>query len=219
MAKTYPIPTALYFACCRLSSALAASVAWWPATPRGHLAQLTQQLVDACEDRSPSRLPAGLPRRLILAEDRRFLAHRGVDPRAVCRAILERSRGKSQGASTITMQLVRVVTGRYEKSWRRKIREAVLASMLARRVSRTAVLRAYLRHAYVGRTGNGWQAFLAQASSSPGDLRSTFVAAIRYPIPAGPRDMLAARRTRRIRWIDSVAGCHDLHGPGQATNG
>src|ERR1700686_1168007 len=69
---------------------------------------------------------------LISGEDHRFFDHAGIDFIAVCRAVW---RGhvlrRREGASTIEMQLVRVLTGRFERTLVRKIREAGLATLLA----------------------------------------------------------------------------------------
>src|SRR5690348_10551479 len=64
---------------------------------------------------------------LISGEDHRFFGHCGIDPIAVCRAIWRGVvLGHREGASTIEMQLVRVVTGRFERTLTRKLREAAL---------------------------------------------------------------------------------------------
>jgi membrane carboxypeptidase/penicillin-binding protein PbpC len=54
---------------------------------------------------------------LIVGEDHRFYYHPGVDPLAICRAFWKTAFcGSRQGASTIAMQLVRTITGRYERT-------------------------------------------------------------------------------------------------------
>ena len=65
---------------------------------------------------------------LVAGEDHRIALHPGVDPLALCRAAWRTyGRGRVEGGSTVAMQLVRVLTGRFENSWRRKMREMALA--------------------------------------------------------------------------------------------
>lgn len=70
-----------------------------------------------------------LVRFLIVAEDNRFYNHPGYDVVGICRAIYKDvCKGKREGASTIEQQLVRVLTGDYRFSVRRKIKEIYLAA-------------------------------------------------------------------------------------------
>ncbi len=74
---------------------------------------------------------------LIVGEDHRFYYHPGVDILALCRAVWKNVfSGTRQGASTIAMQFVRTITGRYEKTWRRKVIEIFLAVRLSQHVSK-----------------------------------------------------------------------------------
>ncbi|MCD4863717.1 biosynthetic peptidoglycan transglycosylase [Pseudomonas sp. PLB05] len=88
---------------------------------------------------------------LILAEDHRNKLHFGVDPLAIVRALKVRVfEGKRQGASTIEQQLVRTITGRYQKSPRRKVREQILAVMVSSVFTKEDLARCYLMVAYYG---------------------------------------------------------------------
>ncbi len=87
---------------------------------------------------------------LVVAEDHRFFFHEGIDPFAIFRASIKTLNGHMQGASTIEQQLVRTITKDYEKTLRRKIREALLASTLCRRFTKREVALAYLLIAYLG---------------------------------------------------------------------
>jgi membrane peptidoglycan carboxypeptidase len=64
---------------------------------------------------------------LLAGEDHRFPYHPGVDTVALCRALWMTVRGSPQGGSTVAMQLVRTITGRYERTLGRKIREIMFA--------------------------------------------------------------------------------------------
>ena len=88
---------------------------------------------------------------LISAEDHRFFSHAGIDFVAVCRALYRGIiLGRKEGASTIEMQLVRVLTGRYERTLSRKLREAALATLLARAVPKSDLPALYIHVAYFG---------------------------------------------------------------------
>jgi penicillin-binding protein 1A len=91
----------------------------------------------------------------IAVEDRRFWEHGGVDGRGVLRAALTNLRegGRTEGASTIPMQLVRTLWAeslRDAHPWRRKIIEARTAPDLIRELGHERVLELYLNAIYLG---------------------------------------------------------------------
>jgi len=88
---------------------------------------------------------------VVCAEDRRYFSHSGVSYLSIIRAIYRRH----GGASTINMQLVRVVTGRYEISISRKLREIIIATIIDIKYSKIDILRAYLGYSYYGSNING----------------------------------------------------------------
>jgi len=144
---------------------------------------------------------------LILGEDHRFFSHGGIDPIAICRAIW---RGiflrKTEGASTIEMQIVRVVGGRYERTLGRKIREMALATLVCREVPKEALPTLYLRIGYFGWRMNGYEAGCRRLGVSPEELTDNetarLVARLKYPQP---------RFTRPERWNKiNVRGQHLL---------
>ena len=59
------------------------------------------------------------------------------------------------GASTINQQLVRVLTNRYERTFKRKVKEILLASLVARAIPKTDIPGIYLSVAYFGWRMNG----------------------------------------------------------------
>ena len=93
---------------------------------------------------------------LISGEDHRFFGHGGIDliavGRAVWRGVVYRRR---EGASTIEMQVVRVVSGRYERTLRRKVWEMALATLVTREIPKKALPAMYLRLGYFGWRMNG----------------------------------------------------------------
>jgi penicillin-binding protein 1C len=141
---------------------------------------------------------------LIAFEDRRFRRHRGVDPWAVVRAawlLLRHGRAVS-GGSTITMQVVRLLLGEHDRTLWGKIRQALLALALERRLSKDEILRLYLRLAPFGGNLEGVRAAsLAYFGKEPRRL-SVGEAALLVAIPQSPearrpdRAPEAARRAR-----------------------
>ena len=95
------------------------------------------------------------PAAVLAAEDHRFFDHGGLDLLAVGRAlVVNASRGEiTQGASTLTQQLVKNLALGPERTWRRKIREGVLALALERRYPKEKILEAYLNTVYLGQRG------------------------------------------------------------------
>ena len=98
-------------------------------------------------------------RAVLAAEDARFYSHPGVSPvdmvRAAWNDILNRR--IEQGASTVTMQLVRNSlegVGR-ERTFERKIKEAILALKIERRLPKDQILERYLNTIYFGRGASG----------------------------------------------------------------
>jgi penicillin-binding protein 1A len=97
-------------------------------------------------------------RRAVLAiEDTNFYQHRGLDYQGILRAFLANVRAGdvTQGASTITQQLVRnvfpeAVVG-YEQTLERKVREARLALRIEQEYSKDEILELYLNEVYFGR--------------------------------------------------------------------
>ncbi|MBN9419502.1 MAG: PBP1A family penicillin-binding protein [Candidatus Eremiobacteraeota bacterium] len=101
-------------------------------------------------------------RALIATEDSRFYSHHGVDFYGIGRAALGNLKGgHSQGASTITMQLVRHYFLNQEQSYWRKIQEALLAQRLEKTMSKDEILIRYLNEVYFGAGAYGIQSAAA----------------------------------------------------------
>ena len=91
--------------------------------------------------------------RLLLAyEDRRFYSHFGVDPLAISRAAWQFVRHQRivSGASTITMQLARLLEPRKKRSFTTKLRQIARAFQLERRYTKEQILEGYLTLAPYG---------------------------------------------------------------------
>lgn len=90
-------------------------------------------------------LPAFVPQAFIAIEDKRFFTRTCIDIRALTRAALANASSyKSQGASTITQQLMRTVYLDRSKTVQRKVREVMLACKLETLLSKKDILEQYL---------------------------------------------------------------------------
>jgi 1A family penicillin-binding protein len=96
-------------------------------------------------------IPVDLQHAFVAVEDHRFFLHPGVDPIALGRAVVRnlRSPGTVEGGSTLTQQLARTLFLSNQKSYGRKIREAVLALMIDSRLSKPQILELYLNRIYL----------------------------------------------------------------------
>ena len=106
---------------------------------------------------SLDRVPHHLVQAFIAGEDARFFHHKGLDYiaifRALCRNIF--SGEIVQGGSTITQQVVKSILLSPEKSFTRKIREAILAFKIEKYLSKEEILFLYLNQIYLGHGAYG----------------------------------------------------------------
>jgi penicillin-binding protein 1A len=98
-------------------------------------------------------LPAHVKLAFLAAEDASFYEHEGLNYLGMARALLVNLRaGRTrQGASTITQQVVRALLLDNERTYKRKIREALLARRLEQELTKDEILELYLNHVYFGR--------------------------------------------------------------------
>lgn len=97
---------------------------------------------------------------IISIEDKKFYQHKGIDYKALLRALkamIENGEVK-QGGSTITMQLARNIFLNQEKSWQRKVEEMFIAQNLEEKYSKEQILEFYLNNIYFGNGYYGIQA-------------------------------------------------------------
>ncbi|WP_239163394.1 transglycosylase domain-containing protein [Paractinoplanes rishiriensis] len=124
---------------------------------------------------------------IVASEDSRFYEHHGVDPKGVARAFVanRQAGGISQGASTLTMQYVRMALRdgaktpkqaleATEQTTSRKLREMRMAIELEKRISKQEILERYLNSAYFGHRAYGiFAAAQVFFSKLPRDLNLT----------------------------------------------
>lgn len=148
---------------------------------------------------------------LMAFEDRRFYAHHGIDGHAIVRAALQAVRhGRLvSGGSTLTMQVARLLDGKHERTAGGKLRQMARAVQLERALTKTEILRLYLRLAPFGGNLEGVRAAaLAYFGKEPRRL-SIAEAALLVALPQAPetrrldRNPKAAERARN-RVLDTA---------------
>lgn len=101
-------------------------------------------------------IPKQLINAFLAAEDRSFYEHKGIDPMGIGRAIVTNMRqmtGDEQnlvGGSTITQQVVKNFLLGSEKTYERKIKEAILSFRITKAFSKDRILELYLNQIYLG---------------------------------------------------------------------
>jgi penicillin-binding protein 1A len=104
-------------------------------------------------------IPAVMKNAVLAIEDSRFYEHGGVDYKGMLRAALANlGRAKSQGASTITMQVARNVYLSSEKTFTRKIYEVLLTFKLEHLLSKDKILEIYMNQIFLGNRAYGFAA-------------------------------------------------------------
>ncbi len=102
-------------------------------------------------------IPPLMIKAVLAAEDDRFFEHPGVDIKGILRAAITllRTGEKSQGGSTITMQVARNFFLGREKTYLRKINEILLALKIEKELSKEEILELYLNKIYFGNRAYG----------------------------------------------------------------
>ena len=103
-------------------------------------------------------IPVLVKQAFISAEDKNFYSHSGVDPEGVLRAVLSNFQGggrRQQGASTITQQVAKNFLLSGERSYERKIREALLSFRIEQAYSKEKILELYLNEIFLGLSNYG----------------------------------------------------------------
>ena len=124
---------------------------------------------------------------VLAIEDSRFYQHRGVDYWGVVRAGLANiGESRSQGASTITMQLARNFYLSTEKTLIRKIYEILLALKIESALPKQKILEVYLNHIFLGHRAHGFAAAAEVYFGKPLDQLSVAEAAMLAGLPKAP---------------------------------
>jgi len=149
---------------------------------------------------------------LLAYEDKRFNAHHGVDPLALGRALSQLvGNGRVvSGASTLTMQVARLLEPRAERTFAAKLRQMVRAIAIERSLSKNEILALYLSLAPYGGNLEGVRAAaLAYFGKEPRRLTlgeaALLVALPQSPEQRRPDRSIEAARNARDRVLDRVA--------------
>ena len=115
------------------------------------------------ENRIPIKLkeiPKHVQEAFIAVEDARFYSHKGVDLKAITRAAVANLKSNQvvEGGSTITQQLVKNTFLTPERTFTRKINEALLSYELEKNYTKNEILELYLNKVYFGHGAYGIQA-------------------------------------------------------------
>ncbi|MBU2547420.1 MAG: penicillin-binding protein 1C [Proteobacteria bacterium] len=154
----------------------------------------------------------------LAAEDRRFFSHPGLDPLALVRAVwmnIEAGRVVS-GASTITMQLARVLRPG-PRTWRRKAAEALMALRIEKSHSKREILEEYLNRVPCGNLVHGLPAasrlYLDKSPQNLTPAESAFLMSLpQAPSLLNPYKDPGPALARRNRILDRMADLGLLDG-------
>ncbi len=103
------------------------------------------------------QIPKVMQQAVLASEDARFYEHSGVDIKGVVRAGLAQfNRSRSQGASTITMQVARNFYLSTEKTYTRKIYEMLLAFKMESMLTKDQILEVYMNQIFLGQRAYGF---------------------------------------------------------------
>jgi penicillin-binding protein 1A len=153
-------------------------------------------------------IPQVVIQAFLAAEDRRFYEHGGIDFRGVARALVKyvQTRGKSaQGASTITQQVAKNLLLSFERTFDRKLKEAILAIRMERTFEKPKILELYLNEIYLGMNSYGVAAAALNYFNKELAQLTLEEAAYLAALPKGPGNYHPFRKkaeaTVRRNWV------------------
>ncbi len=134
-----------------------------------------------------AQIPKVMQQAVLASEDARFYEHSGVDLKGVLRAGLAQfSRSRSQGASTITMQVARNFYLSTEKTYTRKIYEMLLAFKMESLLTKDQILEVYMNQIFLGQRAYGFASASDIYFGKPLQEISVAEAAILAGLPQAP---------------------------------
>jgi penicillin-binding protein 1A len=145
-------------------------------------------------------IPTVVKDAVLAIEDARFFQHGGVDYKGMLRAVLANlGRVKSQGASTITMQVARNVYLSSEKTFTRKIYEILLTFKLEHLLTKDQILEIYMNQIYLGNRAYGFAAASEAYFGKPLKSVSIAEAAMLAGLPKAPSAYNPISNPKRAR--------------------
>jgi penicillin-binding protein 1A len=160
---------------------------------------------------SAQEVPANVSHAVIAIEDRRFHEHSGIDLLAVLRAAYRNIAAGSvrEGGSTITQQLARITYLSPERTFKRKVQEAMLAVWLEHKLSKEEILTRYLNTAYFGASAYGVDAaakrYFGKSAKDVSLSEAAMLAGlVRAPSALAPHRNLDGARQRADLVLDAM---------------
>jgi len=156
------------------------------------------------EDRKVINI-ADVPRHVVLAfvsaEDSRFFHHKGLDFASITRAFYKNmAAGKIvQGGSTITQQIAKSLYLTSERTYARKLREAILAYKIDRYLTKEEILNLYLNYIYMGHGTYGIEAASENYFGKSSRLLTLPEATMLAVLPKSPQNFSPLRHFERAR--------------------
>ena len=145
-------------------------------------------------------IPKVMTNAVLAGEDARFYEHGGVDYKGMVRAGLANlGNFKSQGASTITMQVARNVYLSSEKTYTRKIYEVLLTFKLEHLLTKDQILEIYMNQIFLGQRAYGFAAASEAYFDKPLQNISIAEAAMLAGLPKAPGTNNPIRNPKRAR--------------------
>ncbi|MCA2691345.1 MULTISPECIES: penicillin-binding protein 1A [unclassified Microcystis] len=163
------------------------------------------------------QISPNLKRAVMAIEDSHFYHHRGINPNSIGRAVVAnwKSGGVVEGASTLTMQLVKNIFLSHQRTVSRKLAEAVLAVRVEQVFSKNDILEMYLNNIYWGHNNYGVQTAAKSYFNKPASELNLAESAMMAGIIQAPevyspfnnyktakeRQALVLSRMRTLGWI------------------
>ncbi len=146
------------------------------------------------------QIPKVMKDAVLAIEDARFYEHSGVDYVGVVRAGLANvSQARSQGASTITMQVARNVYLTFDKTFTRKIYEILLTFKLEHLLTKDQILEIYMNQIFLGNRAYGFAAAAETYFGKPLQEVTIAEAAMLAGLPKAPSAYNPISNPRRAR--------------------
>lgn len=162
-------------------------------------------------------IPVDVAQAVLAAEDRNFYTHGGISPLGIVRAAINNiTGGNTQGGSTITQQYAKIAFLTQDRTWTRKVNEALLAFKLETVISKEQILEDYLNTIYFGRNANGIEAAsIAYFGVPVRELDFTqgavLASVIKSPSGLSAEENLSGLRARWSYVLDSMVETGDIN--------
>ena len=139
-----------------------------------------------------ANVPKNMKSAVIAIEDIRFYQHGGIDTKGILRAAVNNVTGGSkEGASTITMQVARNFFLSSERSFKRKLNEAMLAIKIEHSLPKDKILELYINQIYLGQRAYGFAAAAQVYYGKPLDKLNLAETALLAGLPKAPSSYLS----------------------------